>query len=560
MSHGYWKDLLNILALETVGELTNTTSSTFLHAPRKKRSRYHRRISKTGTPASRIQASLLADARSKAASSEIRRTVNTQSYERLCRKLMDPKFRALFVAVARLFTDQLLKDVHILTQLESLKADEDRMPLLKQLSLAGKWAPSPGASHDRVTNIATAIAELIYASQAVSPYPSILKTSISDAERSHVLRSFYQRWFLTELRRVQCCPEPLMSANRWTEIKYTRVPSICMKNNKEHFFKHDPYGFEKYLIDVESGKKTISGATLLPHELVAQAISTQMCGGSSKFPALQEMKRRQAEAEICVVESQWKTLISNLREAGSIENSIAICDVSGSMGSLFSKYNKHDIDPILPAISLSLVLASLAKPPFNGGFITFSARPQFVRLDLEKPLVKLVTEMSGSHWTMNTDFKAVFLNLLLPLAIKNKVKPEDMIKRLFVFSDMQFDAASGKASGSNWETNHDIIEKAYEAAGYEMPQMVYWDLTAGSKTTREVESSTKKGVAMMNGFSPAMLKVFMGEEEEATEWENVDDDGETVTVVEKNEDQFNPINVMKKALMKKSFDRLVVVD
>jgi hypothetical protein len=46
-----------------------------------------------------------------------------------------------------------------------------------------------------------------------------------------------------------------------------------MKNNKDHFFKHDPEGFEKYLIDVESGKKKISGATLLPHELVAQAIA-----------------------------------------------------------------------------------------------------------------------------------------------------------------------------------------------------------------------------------------------------------------------------------------------
>jgi len=53
----------------------------------------------------------------------------------------------------------------------------------------------------------------------------------------------------------------------------------------------------------------------------------------------------------------------------------------------------------------------------------------------------------------------------------------------------------------------------------------------------------------------------MSEEEEVVdEWEKVDEGGESVTVVEKREDPFNPVNVMKKALMKRSFDGLVVVD
>lgn len=565
MSHGYWKDLLNILALETVGELSNISSNpTFLHAPRMKYT-YRNRVKKRGgSSSSRIEASILANARAKEAASVSRKIRNAQSYERLCSKLAEPKFRALFIAVARLFSDQLLKDVDILLQLKSLKPDEDRIAHLKKLSLAGKWAPSPGAAHDRVTNISTAIAELIYASQSLPSYPSVLKTSISYSDRAHVLRSFYQRWVLTELRRAQCCPEPLMTANRWTEIKYNRVASICMKNNKDHFFKHDPSGFEKYLVDVESGRKTISGATLLPHELVAGAMAAESALSSvkSKFPALLELKKKRAAAEIRVIESQWKTLISNLRESGSIENAIAICDVSGSMGSMYCKLDKKDVSPIYPAISLSLVLASLAKPPFNGGFITFSANPQFVLLDLDKPLSKLVADMVRVDWEMNTDFSAVFLRLLLPLAVKNKVKPEDMIKRLFVFSDMQFDSARSDFNGraSDWETNHDVVEKAYKEAGYEVPQIVYWDLSVKSQMTKEVESSTKKGVAMMNGFSPAMLKVFMGEEDEGSEWEEVNEDGETATVVERNEDEFNPINVMKKALMKASFGGLVVVD
>ncbi|KAG6864564.1 hypothetical protein C0991_008607 [Blastosporella zonata] len=201
---------------------------------------------------------------------------------------------------------------------------------------------------------------------------------------------------------------------------------------------------------------------------------------------------------------------------------------------------KNFVKPILRAVSLSLVLASLAPPPFNAGFITFSAQPEFVQLDLKQPLYNLVMEMENSNWTMNTDLNAVFLKLLLPLAVKNKVPQEEMIKRLFIFSDMQFDEAS-KADAGDWKTNHDVIEEAYRNAGF---------------GTVEVHGD-REGVATMNGFSPAMLKVFMGERD-AEEWEEVQEDGEVKTVQVKKE--FNPISVMKKALMKESFNGLAVVE
>ncbi|KAG6851562.1 hypothetical protein C0991_008085 [Blastosporella zonata] len=67
----------------------------------------------------------------------------------------------------------------------------------------------------------------------------------------------------------------------------------------------------------------------------------------------------------------------------------------------------------------------------------------------------------------------------------------------------------------------------------------------------------REGVAKLNGFSPAMLKVFMAERD-AEEWEEVQEDGEVKTVQVK---EFNPISVMKKArLMKESFNGLAVVE
>jgi cation transport regulator ChaB len=558
MSHGYWKDLLNILALATVGELT-ASRSTFLHSERKPYTypRSRKGPAKTGSPAERIKAAVRRAQVEKTQAKEKRALANAQRHKILLRRLAQPKYRALYVAVARLFADRLAEDLRVLAKLDTLSPGPDRQSLFFLISLANKWAPTPQGAHDRHTNIATAIVQVLQHHDTPLIYPSALGNGLAPLEEAVILRSFYQRWVLTALRKATSLPEPLMSAKRWKEIKYNRVASVCMKNNVERFYQHDPDGFQAYLISVEKGKKSISGATLFPHELVAQAMALEP-ENDNKYPALVEFRKGIAETRRRVVEAQWKTLIESLRESGRIENALAVCDVSGSMGSLEygSRLGKgKDVQPILPAIALSLVLASLAKPPFNGGFVTFSSRPEYVQLDLTQSLRDIVLGMSQAHWENNTDLNAVFTKLLLPLAVKHQVPKEDMIKRLFVFTDMQFDEDEGtRVDAASWETNHDVIERAYKDAGYEMPEIVYWDLNASGQGTVEVHAE-RRGVAMMNGFSGAMLKVFMGESEE--QWESVGEDGETVTVVG---EEFNPVNVMRRAVMKMSFDGLVVVD
>jgi hypothetical protein len=65
----------------------------------------------------------------------------------------------------------------------------------------------------------------------------------------------------------------------------------------------------------------------------------------------------------------------------------------------------------------------------------------------------------------------------------------------------------------------------------------------------------QKGVALMSGSSPSKLKIFMDEE---VERESADPGCDPVPGETKVE--FNPLNVMKKALSRPSFDGLVVVD
>lgn len=578
--HGYWKDLLNILALAARDELVDFPSrkNNFLRTYTPKPKRQTPRVTEYIAISDQERARVL------------RKERQQRFHERLVGKLVaNYKFRALYIAVVRLFAQQLRKDVKILDELQTVdqKVDKDRYrTLARSISLVGKWAPTPGGSHDRVTNVSTAICQLLFSPNensgpdAIDPLPSTAPHPIpSDQYNCVILRNYYHRWILRPLREILACPEPLMSAQRWTEIQYSRVPSICMARNKVLFRLHDPEGFQLYLVDVKSGKKKISGATLMPHELVGEAIELQKVidvARSEVYPSVAERKRTRAREQLEVVDAQWRTLISRMKESGSLDSTLAVCDVSGSMGSIYD-YDKHNVNPIFPSIALSLVVASVTKPPFNMGFITFSEDPEFVRLEglEEKSLTDLVGEVLKNRSGGNTDLQAVFLKLLLPLAKGNNVSKEDMVKRLFVFSDMQFDRASGMTTGpwwlnraseseraDRWETSYDLIERAFREAGYEVPEIVFWDL-AGERTVRqtvEVEAG-RRGVAMMSGFSNAMMKVFMDEsdgkegEREEEEWTVVTEEGELG-----EEEEMTPLSVMKRALLRPSYNGLVILD
>ncbi|KAH7910323.1 hypothetical protein BJ138DRAFT_1101950 [Hygrophoropsis aurantiaca] len=562
--HGYWKDLANILALETTDELYSDSDdmsarATFLHnhTPRG-----------TKTPSSKEEVHALRAGRAEA------------MHARLLEKLTQPNFRALYVAVARLFANRLLDDDCILTKMDSLpkSSSKERRSHLFTLSLAGKWAPSPHGSHDRVTNISTAIALLVHHAQVTGLHHRIPFTLTPSALDTHVLRSFYKRHILTPLRRALSVPEPLMSAGRWSEILYSRVSSVAMKTLSEKFLTHDPTRFVEFLTDVEKGEATISGATLFPHELVHQAVQltprflepSERKGKKMDVQAVMQNHRAMLkESQLRVVEAQWKTLVARLDASGELDNCIAVCDVSGSMGTLQSSSSSSkpfDLHPIWPALALSLLVARLANPPFRDAFITFSASPEVVSLDPNYGIADTVRNMVCQDWGMNTDFNAVFLDLILPLAVKHGVKKEEMIKRVFVFSDMQFDRArwssTADAAQAEWDTNHDVIERAYADAGYDVPEIVYWDLArrGGTDLTAPV-TGEKKGVALVNGFSPSLLKMFMDVEDDD---EDVDPEWEEVKKEEKaqkkEKEVLTPIEMMKKTLAWRSFEGLIVID
>ncbi|KAK4173520.1 hypothetical protein QBC36DRAFT_303603 [Triangularia setosa] len=544
LSHGYWKDLLNLLALAANRKLN------VLASPRDVLN-----IRSEAKPSVRYNQEKAKEKRAE--------TRDARHGQVLALLESDATYRALHLTVSRLFAEQLKKDITLLR-------DGDNNAR-KQISLCGKWAPSTDRFHDKHTFVVSSIAELMY--------PATLFDAAIASNRELYLRHAREayRKDVSTLRKHLDVVERNLSASTLDKIKYERVPSVAMNNYTPIFASMDEKRFTKYLDDVGAGKTQISGATLLPSTLIkavrdAQGRRTYSFDDEPKKKrTLSEMKADAVSAATAkVVDSQWKTLVQRIKDSGTLESSIAVCDVSGSMmGPVF----QDGTNPMDSAIGLSLLVAEVTQPPFGGAFITFSTNPRVEKVDLSDGLAQKYRKMATADWGGSTDFCAVFSRLILPMAIKNAVEPDDMVKRVFVFSDMHFNAAQCRES--QWSSSFERIQNDFKEAGYEMPELVFWNLAGGRARhsysydgiAPKPVAANQVGTTLVSGYSQGMLKVFLGgagfdelEEKEKEMVVIVTKDGEEVRVEPEVKRGKDPFDRVKQAISHKAYSGLVVVD
>ena len=217
---------------------------------------------------------------------------------------------------------------------------------------------------------------------------------------------------------------------------------------------------------------------------------------------------------------QWRSLVDSLVSAGTrLDNCIAVADVSGSMGYHLGGKKAHP-QPINVCIALTLLLNEIAVDPWRGMFFTFSEVPAPRFVDMALPLRERAAELAQADWGQSTNFHTVF-ELILRKAKDEHLLQEQMVKKLFVFSDMQFDAAGGKRQG---DSEYAGIRRKFEAAGYEMPELIFWNLNADDKTPMPVKGD-QEGVSLMSGFSGAQIKYFLRQQGgEDDDWDMADDE------------------------------------
>lgn len=274
------------------------------------------------------------------------------------------------------------------------------------------------------------------------------------------------RTTLSDLRAYLKIVERSMSAGNWQSIAYDHVPSRASMIYRKAFGRHDPDGYGSYIKAVEKGEKTIHSATLYPYDIVEKVLNYQ------------------GDATLNV---QWAAL----PDYTSGGNALVVADVSGSMSGR----------PLASAVGLALYFAERNKGLFHNYFMSFTGTPQLIEV-VGKNLTDKINNICRTHWEMNTNVQAIF-DLILSKSVKNSVPQSEMPKKIFIVSDMEFD----QADHGNKKTNFEVIKEKYRKAGYEMPVLIFWNVSA--RHDQSPVRFDERGVMLVSGQSPSIFKSVM---------------------------------------------------
>lgn len=338
------------------------------------------------------------------------------------------------------------------------------------ISLIAKWMPSENAS-----------------SQLTKARAKRIRNYLGITSKEY-------RCMLSKLRKKINVLETLMSANRWDEIVFDKIPSKAGLKYKNAFARRDLIA-EKYRAFVKDKSKSVNAGTLYPYEIAERAF--RMYGSTPE------------DTDRLALQKYWENLPDYYQ--GREENGLAIVDVSGSM----------DGRPMAAAISLGAYVAERGHGPFANHFITFSENPQLV----EFSGIDIVDKILGARradWGMNTNIEAVF-EMLLSVALRKHTRPEDIPTRLYIFSDMEFDECitSGpkvvdryyyRFSSNRYnldregiDTLFEQIKKKWAKFGYKLPQVIFWNLNSRNNNIPAIG----EGFSYISGFSPVMIDTIL---------------------------------------------------
>jgi hypothetical protein len=460
------------------------------------------------------------------------------------------------------FAEQLMKDLA-----EVPKArEEKRTPTL---SFAAKYAPSEKKEFDKLLTCTEPIAKLMF----------------PDIKAKGALIKEYRK-ALAVLREALDIPEVKECANKFAEIDFNKVTSLCL-NRKMKAFLNEKLGREsematgkyeetgdrypksedrvaarKHLIDLIVKKGTVKGKQLFPHELVEN-----VQGG------------RKSTAESLVINAQWKTLREGVvemaekrrdemekkemekdgwegvegggkggRGKGGMDLGKIICmaDVSGSMSGT----------PMSVSIAMGILLSEVCHEKFRDLVLTFDDNPVFHDLSKCANFTDKVKSLARAPWGGSTNFEGA-MQLIADVVRREKL-PQEEVPDLMVVSDMQFNQANSSgyygSVRSPWSTASENIKEMFKKLGEEIdgepleaPKIIFWNVRSGM--TGMPAAADEEGVICLSGYSPSLMKfVLSGEIEDETVEEMVVDDATGEVKVIKSTVKITPAMQLRKVL------------
>ena len=313
---------------------------------------------------------------------------------------------------------------------------------------------------------------------------------------------FYRK-SLVEMTKVV---ETQMCAKDWDNINFSHVPSVAAARYKKAFNRNTP-AYAAYVAELVKDPKDrtvdvkVNAGAVYPYDVLKGLMNKYLMKNYNK-------------TELDLITKQWEALPNFVGDA----NVLALVDVSGSMSCPAGSSGVSCLDV---AVSLGLYVADKNKGKFKDTFLTFSSNPEL--LHLKGNIVEKINQMSKSKWEMSTNLHKAF-DKILSVAVEGGVPQSEMPSTLLIMSDMQFNACI-RFDDSAMQ----MIKRKYKDAGYELPQVVFWNLNAKDNVPVKADAS---GVALVSGFSPSILKAVLA--------------ADTA--------EFTPYGIMMKALMVPRYD------
>lgn len=336
------------------------------------------------------------------------------------------------------------------------------------VSLAGKWAASENASSAQT------------------------KTFGRKTAHAMGLTSRQYRVVLSSLRERIRVLERLMSANRWEEIEFDKIPSRAGIIYKNAFARRDiiKAKYEKFAKDKNT---TVNAGALYPYDVVHKAAELMGSNGwySHNIPLM--------DTDRLMINKYWDNLTDYFN--GASLDALVVCDTSGSMG-----WGEGGIRPIDVAVSLALYAAERANGPFKDTYISFSRRAKLVEVE-GVDFCDKVDRIIRTNLCENTDLQSVF-DLVLNTAMVHHLSQDELPKTLVIVSDMEVDEAQGYYGRDTHNfTFMDKMREHWKFCGYEMPSLVFWNVNARNNTVLDVGPN----VSLVSGCSPVIFEMIMTE-------------------------------------------------
>ena len=407
--------------------------------------------------------------------------------------------------VVNLLNTPIRKDVVKLISTQ-LSKDIDAASKNEPVSLCAKWMPSLQASNSTVRKNALILCD---------------ELGMKKSDYRHMLSDLRNRLNIIEkalaekdVEKLDAMQESLSSKQNY---KYKDALMRLMPEQRTEYFNKVLRGEANYNADV-----------LEPHEIYYRYHNQGGYGRSIK--------------EDMGYEIMWKQLPNKVEPGKEV---LVVRDGSGSMTVGLRGTNRGTVLDV--ASALTVYFSEHATGQFHNKFITFSSRPEIVNLDGCDTLADKISKLDHYDDCSNTNLEKTFM-LILDTAIKNKMSQEEMPENILIISDMQFDAANHSyySNTPKWdETLFDTIRSKFEAAGYKIPGLIFWNVNQEKTAVPEIKNEL--GLVLLGGYSKNNIDMICKNE---FVQEVVTEQGEVKKIVK------SPEQILTEKLMSERYDAI----